>query len=254
MESVGQKLREARLRSGLSLPVISEQTRINCRILAAIEADDLAFIGSRFFYKSFVSQFARIVGADLQELSPSLQANWEQMPEPLVPGQPGAPASLELGSLRRERIAASRWVNSAALLIIMLVACSVVFGYWQRNREIDSAAQRPSSPVAVAASKPATEPVQVQVELAATEPSWVAVSSDGNRVFEGVLAAHERKDLHARTEAVVKTGNAGGIDAKLNGRDLGVLGAKGETRTVLFSKNGYEIEQPVSVPLAFANR
>lgn len=262
MESAGHKLHEARLRSGLSLEQISERTRISRKILAAIEADDTASIGSRFFYKSFVGQMARIVGVNEADLRPAFEAVYEALPEPLVPGQPGSPIPPDVGSLRPMPVKASRWAYSGGLLVVMLAVCSAVFGYWQNNREAGTEANSHPAVARTVVPRPEARPATVakvagepvQLELDAREPSWVAVSSDGKRVFEGILAANQTKDLQAENEAVVKTGNAGAIDAKLNGRDIGVLGAKGQVRTVLFSRKGYEIEEPVSAPLAFASR
>lgn len=134
MESVGEKLRNARLRAGLSLEDISHRTRIGVKSLAAIEADDTETIGSRFFYKSFVFQMANVTGIVRSELEPAFQMAFERIAEPLVPGQPGAPAPPKLSSLKPVPVKASRWFYSVALLVLMLTVCSAVFAYWQDNR------------------------------------------------------------------------------------------------------------------------
>jgi cytoskeleton protein RodZ len=74
MESVGQKLREARLQLGFSLERISASTRISVKLLQAIEDDDLSRFSSAFFYKSFVSQFAQEVQIQGRELTSSIEA------------------------------------------------------------------------------------------------------------------------------------------------------------------------------------
>jgi hypothetical protein len=56
MQSVGQVLREERLRQSLTLEEVSASTRISLKNLDAIEKDDFNQIGAPFFYKSFVRQ------------------------------------------------------------------------------------------------------------------------------------------------------------------------------------------------------
>ncbi len=60
-----------------------------------------------------------------------------------------------------------------------------------------------------------------------TSPSWVRVVVDGNVAVEGVYPAGTLKTFHGK-QAVVRIGNAGGVDIVLNGRDLGKLGASGD--------------------------
>ena len=91
MESIGPKLRQARLRSGLTLEEVSNSTRIPVRILRAIEEDDQAQVGSRFFYNSFARQFARHLQLDESEVNAGIDAALADLPKPLVPGEAGTP-------------------------------------------------------------------------------------------------------------------------------------------------------------------
>src|SRR5690242_13790363 len=74
MESVGQKLRRARLSHNLSLGDIHTSTRIPVRILEAIENDQPERLNGAAFYKSFVRQFAAEVQIDYAEIAPAVQA------------------------------------------------------------------------------------------------------------------------------------------------------------------------------------
>ena len=64
MESVGQTLREARLRDGLTVQDVNARTRISVNNLLSIEADELHGISSRFLYKSFVRQVGQALKVD----------------------------------------------------------------------------------------------------------------------------------------------------------------------------------------------
>jgi cytoskeletal protein RodZ len=279
MESVGQKLRAARLNLGLSLEDISARTRINLKNLSALEADAFEVISSRFIYKSFALQVAQAVGLNPDSLRDALDAAVSQIPEPLVPGHPGAPIPPHLPSLRASRVRLSRWVYSLALLIAMLAACSGLYAMWQNSRgslmasvaklevSLEGKRSRPvASPVTPApgvAHSPITAPVAaspvpqppppaVRIEVSALETSWLSVVADGKQVYAGILQPSESKSLEGREMARIRTGNAGGVEVTFNGKKLGPLGSRGQVRTVEFQKDGYRILEPTA-HLALAN-
>jgi cytoskeletal protein RodZ len=105
----------------------------------------------------------------------------------------------------------------------------------------ESAAAAPLSSSAPAA--PASEPVDpgIRIELAALEPSWLSVVADGKEIFSGVLDASETKVLEGQESARIRTGNAGGLSFTFNGKDLGVLGPRGQVRTVIFTRENYKV-------------
>ena len=275
MESVGQKLREARLRSGFTLDDVSAKTRINLKNLQAIEIDDLKQISSPFLYKSFVRQFASSVALDCAALQDALCAAAGSMPQPLVPGQDGAPVPPKLPGLRPQRTRKLRWLLSIASLIVMLVACSSFYGMWQDSRSdlqsslsglvkslhvgtdvVAAHANRrevvESTSPSLAKSDPkpsvATQAVNnldgFRIQLSALETTWLSVVTDGKEVYEGLLKADESKILDGRETARIRTGNAGGVEVFFNGRTIGTLGREGQVRTVVFTKNGYEVLEP----------
>jgi cytoskeleton protein RodZ len=274
MESVGQKLRGARLRLGFTLDDVSARTRINLKNLQAIETDDLKQISSPFLYKSFVRQFAGSVALDCAALQEALCAAAGSMPQPLVPGQDGAPVRPKVPGLRPQRIRKLRWLLSIASLIVMLVACSSFYGMWQesrydlqsslsglvkslqsspnvtashsKNRQV-SESRPPSPPTsapAVDAGKADANLDGFRIQLSALETTWLSVMTDGKEVYEGLLKADESKTLNGRETARIRTGNAGGVEVFFNGRTIGPLGREGQVRTVVFTKNGYEVLEP----------
>jgi hypothetical protein len=56
-----------------------------------------------------------------------------------------------------------------------------------------------------------------------------------------VLKASQTKVLVGRETARIRTGNAGGLTVQFNGKELGPMGRRGETRTLLFTTTGYEV-------------
>lgn len=268
MESVGQKLRDARLRRNLALEDVSAATKINLRNLQAIENDNTAQICSPFTYRSFARQFANFVHVDWTDLEQAVAETSGRMPTPLVPGDPGAPRP---ASRQRSKPKASklRWALSFTSLILMLGLCSAFYAAWQTARtdvrgavatfaksftpqastEVHparavtaKAVNLTPTPEPAATNTPTPQaPPSFRIELSAVEKSWLSLSTDGKEVFSGILEPAQTKELDGQEEARIRTGNAGGVTVNFNGRSLGTLGRRGEVRTVIFNKNGYEV-------------
>jgi len=282
MESVGQKLRQGRLRLGLTLEAVSSSTRISLKSLSAIEEDQLDQISSPFLYKSFVRQIGHVVGLDPELLEQDLLSAAGSMPQPRVPGQGGAPLP---AATKRQRTHFSRWVFPIGSLGLMLVACSALYAFWERARTetpaqiIASAAsllrisstadttdkhrstantaqahteRRPALPPPEAAPQPPDNGV-FHIQLSAIEQTWLSVVTDGREVYKGILHPAETKNLEGHELARIRTGNAGGVEVVFNGRNLGPLGSRGQVRTVLFNRNGYEVVEPQTARLISAH-
>lgn len=85
---------------------------------------------------------------------------------------------------------------------------------------------------------------KVLLDLMAREETWLSVSSDGKRVFSGILAPNQTKSVAGRESATMKVGNAAGLEVRLNGKLLGPLGARGQVLVVVFTPDDYQIVPP----------
>lgn len=290
MESVGQKLRAIRLQQGLTLEDISAKTRISKRNLQAIESDDLTPIGSSFFYKSFVRQFAQQLKLEYGELAAAVQELSSTLPEPLIPGQTASGIEIpKVPALGRARSKGLRWIYSFGSLFVMLIACSTVYSMWQNSRSrlqaslsafveslgkrqaagetktptriisesrapVERPASQPAEASAAAANAPAASAAAAdgafRVELSAIERTWLSIVADGEPTFSGILDTSETKVLEGHETARIRTGNAGGLNVVFNGRAIGSLGPRGQVRTVVFTRSGYETFESPAAPAA----
>ncbi|HXP87162.1 MAG TPA: helix-turn-helix domain-containing protein [Bryobacteraceae bacterium] len=87
MESVGSLLRGERTRQGRDIAEIAATLCITQAYLHAIEADDLTPLPGIFFYKSFVKQYARLLGVPDSSIQPGIAALTAPAPEPPLPWQ-----------------------------------------------------------------------------------------------------------------------------------------------------------------------
>lgn len=284
MESVGKKLRDARSCLGLTLEQVSAATRIGVKNLAAIESDDLPSISSRFHYRSFVRQFAAHIKLNYEIIAAEVENAAATMPEPLVPGQimPGQPAArvIHVKPLKPERHSKLNWIRSVVSFSLVMAACTGMYAAWQNSHASfhvmvsDIGGQltelkarlEPAKPAvqvntrASATVTKATPPMEhlkavnrgFHVQLAALEKTWLSIIADGKEVFSGVLDASQTTALDGRESARIRTGNAGGLTFTFNGRRIGVLGPRGQVRTVVFTKDNYEV-LPAAPEVAFTS-
>jgi cytoskeletal protein RodZ len=263
MTSVGEILRRERQAQGREMPEIAEDLCITKRYLRAIEEDDIKSLPGTFFYKSFVKQYAALLGLDEVKLLAGVDAlTASEEPLPLPGANPKYSPLREVDPIvadSNRRYFSDRRVGlSVAALASVLLGCSGFYTWW--NKASHPARQNSASVIPVASSNKPVPTVDVKTEtgpdgvnhvvlnLSATETTWVSITSEGKNIFSGVLEPSETKTLRASNVAKMKTGNAGGIDVRWNGKSIGPIGGRGQVRDVLFTPEGFKILTPATPP------
>lgn len=153
MASVGNTLRQARERQGLSLEAIAEQTRIKAQYLQALEADDFESLPGRFFARSFTNQYANRLGVNTPELQAALQLRLgglqsfqTEMLESITPSSPIEQFTVDpLPEGTASAMNARKLTASLVMLFAVITACGAVFWLWQRSQlKISSANTLPT--------------------------------------------------------------------------------------------------------------
>jgi cytoskeletal protein RodZ len=84
MPTIGQKLEETRRSRGLALEDVARATRIHPAVLARIEEDDFSQFPSVAYARSFLRQYGRHLGLDLEEALAALGARDARFSEDLL--------------------------------------------------------------------------------------------------------------------------------------------------------------------------
>jgi len=85
----------------------------------------------------------------------------------------------------------------------------------------------------------------MQVEIQAQEPAWVMITDkDGKILIARTLQPNETRTIEVGDDALLRTGNAGGLHVRLNGKDLGHLGPVGKIRDVQFKSGAGKVLTP----------
>lgn len=117
---------------------------------------------------------------------------------------------------------------------------------------------RPAEPVIAKASAPepvvpapapapvaTPRPVAMNIEIDSTEPAWISLTEDdGQRLAVGIVEPGKGRVVEIDHPARLRTGNAGGLRVRLNGKPLGSLGPRGKVREVEFKNGGFTISSP----------
>jgi cytoskeleton protein RodZ len=238
---IGATLRTAREAKGLSLGTLSQHTRVQPRVLTAIERNDLSTLPPRPFGRGFVRAYAEEVGLDPER---TVRDYFAQFPS--APDSSSVPAVALREPQASFDISSSHWsgLATAVMILLLVVAAAVVLGRRGDHTNEGPAVGTTGSTPPVEARAPEPAPTVPQVtdaaptaptapltfELTVTRPCWVDASSDGKRAIYRLLQAGDRETLTAEREIVVRVGDAGAVSWRLNGREGGALGADGAIR------------------------
>jgi cytoskeleton protein RodZ len=233
--SLGERFRTAREQRGLTLSEVAEHLRIRSLYLAAIEDENWSAIGAPVYARGFLRTYARYLQIDAEEAV--AEYNRAVPSSPLQASLPRySRAGREPGGLRP-----LLWI--AGVVALGLVAF-VVYLSVAPPRAAQPLAQAPASSLAAARSPGAALDASAAVLPTArpghllaihlTAPSWLRVSVDGDVKMEGTFPAGTSKTFRGRS-ALVRVGNAGGVQVVVDGKPLGALGGKGDVVEKSFS-------------------
>jgi len=239
LKELGSRLREARCQQGLSLPEVSERTRISPRLLAAIEEVKVERLPESVYLKGLLRRYAEALGLNGAELAAEFP-----------------PGNLLFGITPSwHNIPKSRGRSVYLYLIYVLTLMSSISGVSYLSQRSALQATAPSSPepeeIAEAPKnssapptvqvppKPATpvsirpaKPVVVDVTL--KDNCWLRIVADGETTFEGTLQKGEQRTWEANEELVIRAGNAGGVEIAFNEQQAKPLGKLGQVETVTY--------------------
>jgi cytoskeleton protein RodZ len=172
MTSIGECLRRERLRRNLQLEEVSKELKISARMLAAIEAEDFQKLPGGVFAKSFVRQYAHLLGLDEEEMAAEVGAFRPEAPsEAHKPDAAAIPlprmeAWQSVGDDRNWHRGWSTSLPALMMVVVVMLVCSAVYAFLQRPRQIAASnsksaahhAQPAPQPQAAPASAPAPQP------------------------------------------------------------------------------------------------
>jgi cytoskeleton protein RodZ len=244
--NIGAHLRTSREAKGLSLDAVAHTTRVQLRILTAIERNDVRAVPPRPFGRGFVRAYAREIGLDPDQTARDYFEQFAPIGEPLATGTP-LPDTREPMTSRRAWL----WVAAAAVGVAFVVGLAPTI-----STPGDRAGRQSPDPIvgtsgtgdggAASGTRPPSHPVEnggrlpvvaqpthpLVVVLTPTGTCWVTASTDGQRVIHRLLLPGAVETLRADRDMTILVGDADAMTWTVNGRRVGTMGRSREVRTV----------------------
>lgn len=239
LSELGMRLAQLRQQQEISIEEVARTTRIQPRLLRAIEEGNLDILPEPVYIQSFLRQYAEAIGLDGAEFAiafptrfglPEIRPSWRTLPG-----------------------AQLRPVHLYLLYLFLIVSAVNGLSYFLNRSspqaQLPEVQKLQSSPGTVAspvspmqsiappvnsvAAKPAVQK-SVRVGLTLTSQSWVRVVADGKTEYEGVLSEGVQKTWMADKQVVVRAGNAGGVMVTYNDSQAKQLGQPGAIEEMAF--------------------
>jgi cytoskeletal protein RodZ len=264
-QPVGAFLREIRESRGLTLEDAAAVTRIGKNYLLAIEEGTYEKLPSSAYVKGFLRVYAGYLGLSGDEIIARF--------EPAVASRSGM-AHEQAGSpttsprekrTRRKSGDRARWLASTILLLLVIAAAYLFEEKTERPNPPAPPQSVPLATAPVAAIQPprtsttsAVSPAAVVTPQAESPPASVESPSRGiilrlkvsqdsslNITIDDFSQQYDLKagdliEWKADRQFILDLGNAGGVEAELNGRTLKPLGEKGQPAHVVLKAGSSE--------------
>lgn len=226
MPAVGAQFRAAREARGLSLSEAAEDIHIRAVYLAEIEAENWRAIGAPVYVRGFLRTYARFLGLDPE----AAVAEFNQTLPP-APGPSSPEKAASSGDRIARRLSPLIWI--AGFVAVCLIGLVIYNAITLRQPASSSGgvalpssnAGSSAAPAASPSAAPSPQPNSLALRFSA--PSWIRVTIDGSVSMEGTFPAGTSKRFHGRA-ALVRIGNAGGVELIVDGKSLGKLGGPGD--------------------------
>lgn len=256
LTELGMRLRELRQQKDIPLEEVAGKTRIQPRLLRAIEQGKLEELPEAVYIHSFLRQYADAIGLNGVQFAsgfptiiglPAVRSapSWRSLP-----GAQLRPMHLYL--LYMVLIVAA--VNGLSFLMNRSAQAPVATADLQTLQPIPSVTLGPVNPAQLNASQtgaktqPKSAQKSVRLGVTLTDQSWVRVVADGKTEFEGVLSEGIQKTWTANKQLVIRAGNAGGVLVAFNEGQANVMGQPGTIAEKAFPPDAQFANLPDDVP------
>jgi cytoskeletal protein RodZ len=194
MPSIGDTLREARMRQRLDIADVEERTKIRAKYLRALENEEFGLLPGSTFVKTFLRTYSESLGLDphvlVEEYRQNFESGDEELELPLGP-QPSPGRDRE----RRYPGGPPRPGTVVVVAVVAVIALLLVLGLTgnngggKKNQSASNSAQKAKRKPHRRKKPAAPLPATVTLKVAPTTPTYVCVDKGPGTtiVYEGIL-------------------------------------------------------------------
>lgn len=240
MGTLGDTLRERRTSLGISLEQAEAATRIRARLLEALEKGDHDRLPAPGYVRGYVSSYARFLELD----PPSLLALYKAETGEKSVHDLNLPQTSEAVVPRAQQHAVPWRAGLSVLLVLALVSLSVwvVSRVWRGPEatrpepavpnQTSETVEPTATPSVTPAKKPVTRlvPFTLEVRVSDQGASWIRVTVDGMKAYEGTFTGGQSKTFEVASSASVRVGKPSEVTVLRDGKEIPI--PDGDTPTL----------------------
>ncbi len=230
--SFGRYLKSKRLERGMSLKIVSEQTRIGLNTLVLIENEDFGSLPAEVFTKGFLRAYAKAVGADGDDAVARYLSDLRGFRD------------AEKFEADLSKTTTRFW--SRLLMALTLLGCIIV-GVIYLFADPQDRIRFMASPSSEAPKQEVIQPVEktettvpdeivseekLLLKVVAVKSTWMKVIIDGQDTEEYKLNPGDHLELEATEGYNILIGDARGVQLTLNEKPYRITGKSGQVVTV----------------------
>ena len=208
MATMGELLRAARDRAGLTVDEVAETTNIPRHHIAALESDDVDALPEEPFTRGFIRIYSRALGVASE---PVLAAYAQTL------GHTGSTHVLPNSGWSRIR----RFMAGFTLVGVLIIVLTLFFTRVPETFFLDSGSQPTTFPASLELSQGSV------LQLVALRSTNLSITLDGRTVFIGSISKGSRHEWVPQREIVVMVEEADAIAVVVNGDMRGPFGIPG---------------------------
>lgn len=248
MSDLGDDLRRARDRAGLSLDTLSARTKIRPGLLDAIEHGEFSRLPSGLLARGYLRAYAKEVGLEPEVVVQRYRTEFERAP--LTPARSTERTEDEI------TVIAGR-IQSGVGVIIVVALAALILMYADRGSDSSRTTEvlNVASTGAIGDSGLASlaPPVngrpsdanRLTVKIAPTAVVWVQATADGRRILYSLIHPDQPQVIEASDELILLVGDAGAFRYTIDGVRGRPLGSARQVREVRITRdNRAEFQEP----------
>ncbi len=233
MQTVGEKLKRARLEKGLSLDEVYKQTKVHSRVLEALEEDRAHNFLSPVYIKGFLKTYAQYLGLDSEQLIKEYIDSQKVEPSP-------AKVVKELEQ-KKSRPINLFFVFRAVLILALLIIFVVYFRFVLRHifKPPPQVRATKVDVKVVPAPAPPVKKEDLILQVGTKDDCWLKVKADGRIIFQNTLQKGQVEKWQAKDEIELRIGKPEALYVYLNGKPINLKKAKVK-RGLIITHEGIE--------------
>lgn len=279
LNKFADELRKARLSANVSLQQMAAKTRIDIKLLEALDAGDFSFL-PELYIKAFIKEYADVIGIDVEltinkyELAKQgLEFSSEGADKKQVHGvqkdetknEPLKPKSVQsfdgvqtnAGSADKEKQARQKNIVLISLVGVSVVVLVLLFLFVFKGSDDIIVSEKPFEEVLESDNPRYVETQQgvlvdndgnailltdsLGLQILASDTSWIKIIYDDSRAEDFILFPNSQKNLITKNNFKITLGNAGGIQFKLNNQMLNFSGKAKTVAHVMIDSKGLKL-------------